>query len=350
MHIVMTGGGTAGHVVPNLAIVDAIRDLTKAKKHKLKLSYIGSKYGIEQKLIKEEGIRFYAVSTGKMRRYFDLRNIIDLFKIPVGIIQAWILIGKLKPDLVFSKGGFVAFPVVVGSWMRGVKVIIHESDANAGLTTKLCAPFAKKIILAFSEAEEGLTKYRGKIQVLGVPIRKNIYKGSKSRAEKLTGFSGEKPVLLVLGGSGGSKQINDMIEKEKDQITKAYDIIHITGKNKDVGPSNKNDSHYFSMEFAGEEMKDFYALASLALSRAGSTVLAELSALEIPTLLYPLGLSQSRGDQILNAFSVAGRYGFFRVANPNKPAFNQLVELPKRSGNTKENYCAQDIAKLLMNS
>lgn len=305
MHIVMTGGGTAGHVVPNLAIAEAIDSTSKGK---VKITYFGSYNGVENKLIQRTKIPYQAVTTGKLRRYFDLKNFIDLFRIPIGIVQAWSKLGRIKPDLVFSKGGFVAVPIVFGAWLRRIPIVIHESDAIPGLATKLSAPFAKTILLAYKDAKIGLKKYKSKIHVVGNPVRENVSKGSEAKAKKITGFSGKKPVLLVMGGSTGSRQINEIISLEKSKLIKTYDIIHLTGDGK--GRKIK-EKHYFSLAYVHEELKDFYALASLALSRAGATALSELEVLGMPTLLYPLGTGSSRGDQIANANAMAKKHKFF---------------------------------------
>ena len=208
MHILLTGGGTAGHVVPNIAIATAI-------KKQAKFSYIGSRKGPEGQLCKKAGIHFEAISTGKLRRYFDLNNFLDLFRIPLGIFQAWIILGRLKPDLVFSKGGFVGFPVVVAAWLRRIPVLIHESDAIPGLTTKISAPFAKKILLGFSEAKHEMGKHKKKCIFVGNPVRSEIFNGSIAKGKKLTGFKCKKPVLLVMGGSSGAQQINQIIKKKR---------------------------------------------------------------------------------------------------------------------------------------
>ncbi len=320
MHIVLTGGGTAGHVVPNLAIADAIKGATK-------ITYIGSRRGIERELVRRKGIPFEHIATGKLRRYFSLLNFIDLFRIPLGIIQAFFKLGRLKPNIIFSKGGFVGFPVVVAGWLRRIPVIIHESDAIPGLATKLCAPFAKKILLGYKEAELELQKHSSKIEVIGNPIRPEILKGSISKAKRLTGFNGKKPVLLIMGGSAGAQQLNQIIKKEKARLTEIFDVIHITGKGK--GRKQKTKS-YFSIPYIHDELKDLYALASLALSRAGANSLAELEALQIPTLLYPLGRYASRGDQMANTQAMTQKYKIFQLADENKEAHSQLLLMPPR--------------------
>ena len=339
MHIVLTGGGTGGHVVPNLAIADATARDTK-------ITYIGSCKGIECELARKKKIPFVHVQTGKFRRYFSLLNFIDLFRIPIGIIQAFFILKKLKPNIVFSKGGFVGFPVVVAAWFRRIPAIIHESDAIPGLATKLCAPFAKKILLGYEQTNSeafGL-KYKKKIQVVGNPIRPEILKGSITKAKKLTGFKGKKPVLLVIGGSAGAAQLNTIVKEEKKRLTEIFDLIHITGKGK--GKKQKSKS-YFSTPYAHEEMKDFYALASLALSRAGANSLAEFEALQLPTLLYPLGRHQSRGDQMANTQAMTRKHKIFHLADEEKTAASQLLLLPKRPKKHLENNSTHKIANLL---
>ncbi|MEK7146593.1 MAG: glycosyltransferase, partial [Patescibacteria group bacterium] len=291
-------------------------------------------------------IPFYGVTTGKLRRYFDLRNFADCFRVPFGVLEAWVKLGRLKPDLVFSKGGFVAFPVVFAAWMRGITVVIHESDSVPGLSTKMCAPFAKIIVLGYREAEKGLGKYAKKALVLGIPIRKEILEGDKKKALKLLGFSGEKPVLLVMGGSGGSQEVNNRILSEKVELGKKYDVLHLLGSGK--GKSVR-EPHYVALPFVDEEeLRHYYALASLALSRAGATALAELEALMLPTLLYPLGLESSRGDQIANAKVMAAKYDFFIIANPKKSVLEQLKKLPKRSKKIHPSRTADKIVDLIL--
>lgn len=345
------GGGTGGHVVPNIAIADAIRgDINRRKsgrkRRKIKLTYIGSKKGIEYELARKSKIRFEAVQVGKLRRYFDLRNFVDLFRIPIGVIQAFFKLGRLKPDVIFSKGGFVGFPVVVAGWARRIPVIIHESDSIPGLTTKLSAPFASNILLGYKEAAHELAKYEEKIEFVGNPIRKEILKGSKARAKRFTGFTGKKPVLLVIGGSGGAEQLNKIVKKEKERMTEIFDVVHITGKGKGRRKRSKN---YCSFPYLRSEMKDIYAIASLAVSRAGANSLAELEALQIPTLIYPLGRYASRGDQMANAQVLVSRHKIFKIADENKTAHSQLIMLPKRKKNAKShNNATNKIAKIIL--
>ena len=341
MHILLTGGGTAGHVIPNIAIAAAIREFNP----EARITYIGSRKGIEHRLCEEAGIPFESVATGKLRRYFDLRNLVDIFRIPVGIVQAFFKLLKHRPKVVFSKGGYVGFPVVFAAWLIGIPVYIHESDAIPGLTTKLCAPFVRKIFLGYEEAAEALDHYARKLEVVGNPVRLDLYEGKAAAAKKWTGFSGKRPVLLVMGGSAGSLQLNKKIEKERKELTAVYDIVHITGEGKG---NNWQSKGYFAVPYVGDELKDLYALASLALTRAGANTLAELEALQLPALRFPLGTHASRGDQILNAESACKNSHLYRLGEDVPPLTVQLTKLPPRPPHHVENSATQAIALTLL--
>ena len=308
---------------------------------------------MEQDLASKAKIKFYSVATGKLRRYFSFANAIDAIRVPIGIVQAFFLLGRLKklrgsrPDLIFSKGGYVGFPVVVAAWLRGIPVVIHESDALIGLTTRLSARFARKILLGYEAAAVGLQGHSGRLEIIGNPVRDGITKGSAARARKLTGFKGKRPVLLVMGGSSGAEQINQIVKEELDALTANFDVVHLTGHGK--GEKQKvNVPHYFAMPYAHDEMKDLYALASLALTRSGASALAELETLQLPALLYPLGRQVSRGDQLANAQAACTLHEIFMLADEEKTAHSQLTLLPKRPQKGIENKVTQQIAALLI--
>ncbi len=275
---------------------------------------------------------------------------VDIFKIPVGIVQAFFKLLKHRPKAVFSKGGYVGFPVVFAAWLIGIPVYIHESDALPGLTTRLCAPFAKKIFLGYEEAEEALDHYAKKLEVVGNPVRLDLYDGKVAAAKKLTGFLGKRPVLLVMGGSSGSLELNKKIEKEKKALLAVYDIVHITGEGK--GTHSKSElskkSGYYSVPYVGSQLKDLYALASLALTRAGASALAELEALQLPALLFPLGTHASRGDQILNAQALTKKSSLYHLGEDVPPLTVQLAKLPPRKTHHVENSATQVIALTLL--
>ncbi len=327
-------------MIPNLAIADAIH----AFEPEARLFYIGSKQGIEKTLVEQAELPYYAISTGKLRRYFDFKNFVDAFRIPLGVLQAWWRLGSLRPQVVFSKGGFVAFPVVLAAWFRRIPVVIHDSDAIPGLTTKLSAPFADRILLAYETAHMHLARYEKKIEVIGNPVRLSLYDGEAQKGRKMTGFTGKKPVLLVMGGSSGSQQLNTLIKKEKAQLIEIFDVVHISGGKGKV----MKEKHWVEFPYVDKGMNDLYALASLALTRAGANTLAELHALQIPSLLYPLGRHASRGDQVANAQVMSLESDLFLVADEEQDAFSQLLSLPSRPSTPLSNTTTERLAWLLL--
>ena len=290
--ILLTGGGTAGHVTPNMALIPRLKELG------YDIQYIGSYQGIERKLIEEIGIPYHGISSGKLRRYFDLKNFSDPFKVMKGYMEASHLIKRLKPDIVFSKGGFVAVPVVLAAKRRHVPVIIHESDLTPGLANKICIPSAAKVCCNFPETLKHLPE--DKAVLSGSPIRKELFSGSREEGLSLCGFTGDKPVLMAMGGSLGAVAINRALRANLDALLKQFDIIHLCGKgNYDV--SLEDRAGYKQFEYAKKELPHLFALTDLIISRAGANAICELLALKKPNILIPLPASQSRGDQLLNA-------------------------------------------------
>ncbi|PRR82814.1 undecaprenyldiphospho-muramoylpentapeptide beta-N-acetylglucosaminyltransferase [Clostridium vincentii] len=292
--IIMTGGGTAGHVTPNLALVPSL------KKNGFEVSYIGSKDGIEKEIIKNEKIPYYEISSGKLRRYFDFKNISDPFKVLKGILDARKILSKEKPDIIFSKGGFVAVPVVIAASMKKIPVICHESDITPGLANKIAAPFSDKVCVTFRESLQYIKGNKGVLT--GSPIREEIFKGSRLKGFDICGFTGKKEVLFVMGGSLGSKVINDVIRENLDELINEWDIIHICGKG-NIDNKFINVVGYLQFEYVSEDLPHLMAVADYIVSRAGANSIFEFLALKKPTLLIPLSRKASRGDQILNANS-----------------------------------------------
>ncbi|RUR16861.1 undecaprenyldiphospho-muramoylpentapeptide beta-N-acetylglucosaminyltransferase [Legionella sp. km535] len=291
--IVFTGGGTAGHVTPNMALIKEF------KAEGWDINYIGSDEGIEKGMIQNLGIPFHAVSSGKLRRYFSLKNVLDPFKIVIGIIQSFCLFHKLKPDVVFSKGGFVAFPVVIGAWLNRIPVVAHESDMTPGLANRLSFPFVNKICLTFDAGKKHF-KNQDKIEVTGTPIREQLFAGSRAKGLELCGFNSEKPCLLVIGGSLGAGSINQSVRAALGQLTERFQVIHLCGKGK-KDPALNEIKGYCQFEYANEELADLFAAASVVISRAGANSLYEILALGKPHILIPISATVSRGDQIQNA-------------------------------------------------
>lgn len=293
--IVMTGGGTAGHVTPNIALMPALKDAG------YEITYIGSYQGMEKGLIEAQNIPYYGISSGKLRRYFDLKNFTDPFKVLKGFGEAIRLMHKLKPDIVFSKGGFVSVPVVLAAKYCHVPAIIHESDITPGLANKIAIRGAKKVCCNFPETMKYLPE--GKAVLTGSPIRQELFRGNAAAARKLCHISDDgKPVLLIIGGSSGSKVINDAVRQVLPQLLERFNVIHLCGKG-NLDTSLNDRVGYTQMEYASEELPDIFALADLVISRAGANSICELLALHKPNILIPLSAAASRGDQILNANS-----------------------------------------------
>ena len=301
--IVLTGGGTMGHVTPNLALLPHL--LEKG----YEVHYIGTEKGVEaDKLSATPGIIYHAVKSGKLRRYFDWKNFTDPFRVLAGAFQSAALMGKIKPDVCFSKGGFVAVPVVFGAWLHRIPVVCHESDLTPGLANKLCAPFARKIATTFPECAAALGS---KAECVGTPLRPELFQGDRAAGLKLLGFDGSKPVLMMMGGSLGAQAVNKALREALPELLPTFDVVHICGKgNLDAALEGKPG--YTQLEFVSAELPEIFACADLVLSRAGSNALMEFQALARPLLLVPYPKGASRGDQILNAQSLEKR-GLCRV-------------------------------------
>jgi len=292
--IVLTGGGTSGHVTPNIALIPKL----KAKGYAI--HYIGSKNSIEKQLAEKQGLPYHAVSAGKFRRYLDVKNVTDLFRITGGFFQSLSILKKIKPDIVFSKGGFVSCPVVWASWVLRVPVVIHESDITPGLTNKLSMPFARKVCFTFPESKKYFAAE--KACHTGLPVREEISSGSRINGLKLCGFSSGKPVLVIIGGSQGSEFINRAVRDALKELLQTFQICHICGKG-NINNELDKLSGYKQFEYVDQELSDIFACADVFVSRAGATVLHEILTVKKPALLIPLSKNASRGDQILNAQS-----------------------------------------------
>lgn len=293
--IVMTGGGTAGHVTPNIALMPALR------KEGFEISYIGSYDGIEKRLIEEQGVPYYGISSGKLRRYFNPKNFSDPFRVIKGYGQSIKLLKKIKPDVVFSKGGFVSVPVVLAAKFCRIPAIIHESDITPGLANKLAIPGAVKVCCNFPETLNYLPKE--KAVLTGSPIRQELLKGSADAGRTYCKFpEASKPVILIIGGSSGSRAINNTVRELLPQLLPDYNVIHLCGKG-NLDTSLTQTAGYLQLEYANHELADLFALSDLVISRAGANAICELLALHKPNILIPLSANASRGDQILNANS-----------------------------------------------
>ena len=326
--IVLTGGGTAGHVTPNIALIPRLRELN------YDICYIGSYDGIEKKLIEEFHIPYYGISSGKLRRYFDPKNFSDPFKVLKGIGEARRTLKELKPDIVFSKGGFVSVPVVLAAKRLHIPVIIHESDLTPGLANKICIPSAVKVCCNFPETLSHLPA--GKAVLTGSPIRQELLRGNAIAALEFCHFTANKPVILVMGGSLGSAAINDTIRGVLPELLKNFQVIHLCGKGK-LDPHLTDVQGYVQFEYIKDELRDLFALADIVISRAGANAICELLALHKPNILIPLSAKASRGDQILNARSFEAQ-GFSIVLEEESVTNLTLLNAIQTLMDNKETY------------
>ena len=328
--IVLTGGGTAGHVTPHMAI------LPHLLKEGYDVHYIGTENGIEHQMMNLPGVTYHAVKSGKLRRYFDWQNFIDPFRVIAGAFQSARLMGKLKPDVCFSKGGFVSVPVVVGAWLHRVPVVCHESDLTPGLANKICSKFARRVATTFPECAKALG---AKGVFTGTPMRPQLFSGTREKGLQLTGFSGNKPILLMMGGSIGAQRVNEALRAALPKLLETMDVLHLTGKG-NLDESLNTLPGYRQFEFLSDDLPDALACADLVLSRAGSNAICEFQALKKPMLLVPYPKGASRGDQILNAESFRQRGLCHVLAQENMTAdtlYDAILALRKDQDNLIRN-------------
>ena len=299
--IVLTGGGTAGHVTPNIALLPALREAG------YEIAYIGSEDGIEKELMNDCDIPYIGVPTGKLRRYFDWKNFTDPFRVLKGYAKARSFLKGYRPDVVFSKGGFVSVPIVRAAASLKIPCVIHESDMTPGLANKLCFGAASKVCCNFPETMAKMPK--DKAVLTGTPIRAELFSGDRQKGLELCGFAADKPVLLIMGGSQGAS---------KDGI-----------------------DGYKQFEYVKEDLSHLFAAADLIISRAGANAIFEILALRKPNLLIPLSIG-TRGDQILNARSFEAQ-GFSEVLveSENEGILDKkLVSTVKKLYRDREKYIA----------
>ena len=329
--IILTGGGTAGHVTPNLALIPSL------KEHGYEIRYIGSYQGIERKLIEGAGIPYDGISSGKLRRYFDIKNFSDPFRVVKGYGEALKLIKLHRPDVVFSKGGFVAVPVVLAAKHYKIPVIIHESDMTPGLANKICIPSAAKICCNFPETLGYLPKE--KAFLTGSPIRKELLQGDRLTGLKHTGLSANRPIILIIGGSLGSVTVNRSVRHILPRLLESFQVIHICGKG-NLDESLKATRGYVQYEYVDAPLKHLFAAADLMISRAGANSICEILALHKPNILIPLSAAASRGDQILNAKSFE-KQGFSCVLEEENLSDDSLFQAITQTYHDRQTYISR---------
>lgn len=327
--IIMTGGGTAGHVTPNIALMPALKEAG------FDIEYIGSINGMEKGLIEATGTPYHGISSGKLRRYFDWKNFSDPFRVLKGYGQAVSLMNKIKPDVVFSKGGFVSVPVVLAANHCHIPAIIHESDITPGLANKIAIKGAKKVCCNFPETMKYLPA--DKAVLTGSPIRRELFSGNAENAIRLCNFKDHsKPVLLIIGGSLGSKIVNEAVRKVLPELLEKFYVIHLCGKG-NLDNSLSGTIGYAQFEYASSELTDMFALADMAISRAGANSICELLALHKPNILIPLSAAASRGDQVLNANSFK-KQGFSYVLEEEHLTAESLLKAVQEVYDNRQKY------------
>lgn len=326
--IVLTGGGTAGHVTPNIALLPSLQEAG------YEITYMGSYDGIEKKLISDFDIPYVGIATGKFRRYFDPKNFSDPFRVLKGFSEAKKFLKEYKPDVVFSKGGFVSVPVVRAAAALKIPCIIHESDMTPGLANKLCIPVATKVCCNFPETYAMLPKE--KAVLTGSPIRAELTHGNKIAGLDMCGFTANKPVIMVIGGSLGAANVNKAVREALPKLLEDFQVVHLCGKDK-VDNLLLNTPGYKQFEYIKAELKDLFAMADIVISRAGANAICELLALKKPNILIPLPAASSRGDQILNAKSFESQ-GFSIVISEDDLTTSLLVDKVNELYFTRQSY------------
>ena len=297
--VVVTGGGSAGHVVPAVPVMQAL--LAQG----CEVHFVGGKAGPERDLVAALPLRYHAVSTGKLRRYLSLENLLDCFRIPAGILQAWWLLRRLRPQVVFSKGGFASFPAVVGAWLNRVPVVAHESDLTPGLANRLALPFVASLCVNFEPTVAKVARKR--VVVTGTPLRRALLDGDAKRGRAMLGIGDEaRRVLLVVGGSLGAAALNEAVTAAVDELLRSWVVVHICGPGK-LDATLAERAGYLQHEYVDDGWGDVIAAADLVVSRAGANALYEWLALGKPHLLVPLPRTASRGDQLENAAFAAAQ-------------------------------------------
>ncbi len=326
--IILTGGGTAGHVTPNIALIPELQ------KRGYEIHYIGSKTGIEKELIGNFDIPYYGISSGKLRRYFDVKNFTDPFRILKGYAEADRLMKKIRPDVVFSKGGFVTVPVVKAAKRRHVPCVLHESDISPGLANRLCISSAAAVCANFPETLEHLPE--GRAYLTGSPIRAELFSGNRLTGLDFCGFTAGKPVILVIGGSLGSVRVNEAVREVLPQLLERYQIVHLCGKDK-IDETLQGTEGYVQYEYIQKELCDLLDAADIVISRAGANAICELLALHKPNILIPLSMEASRGDQILNAASFE-KQGYSYVIREEELTSERLLQAVREVDERKQDY------------
>ena len=327
---VFTGGGTAGHVLPAVPVMRALQ------RRGVEVVFIGGADGLERRYLEGlDDVRFFGIASGKLRRYWSWRNLTDVARVLRGVWQSLRLIGRIRPAVIFSKGGHLSFPVVLAGWLRGIPVVAHESDFSPGLANRLAMPFLDALCTSFPMRRPG--SLRGELVHTGSPVRPELLAGSTARGRKLVQASAGRPVVLVTGGSLGADALNEVVAEAAPELVRECCLVHV------CGPGKRTGAHlpgYRQYEFVGPDWGDMLAAADLVVSRAGSNTLFELLSLGKPNLLIPLPARASRGDQIQNA-DYAAEAGYSRVIQQEQLDASTLVNAVLGMLSEKDAWAAQ---------
>ncbi|MFP4637152.1 MAG: undecaprenyldiphospho-muramoylpentapeptide beta-N-acetylglucosaminyltransferase [Spirochaetaceae bacterium] len=311
--VVFTGGGTAGHVFPGLAVADALRE-----RGDYRIAWIGSRVGMERRIVSERGIPFHGIPAGKLRRYVSLRNVTDVLRVAAGTFAALIYLLRLRPAFVFSKGGYVSVPVIAAARVLGIPCATHESDADPGLATRINAVLVDRILVAYDSTREYLRPaLRRRVRVTGNPVRRDLDAADADAGRRRLGFTTDRPLVFFVGGSLGSAQINALLGNILEELLRRTQVVHQRG---DHPPLRPDGGGYVSVPFIGEEYPHVLAAADLVVCRAGAGTLWELARLGKPAVLIPLPRTSSRGDQVRNARIFAARGGAIVLEEENAGA------------------------------
>jgi UDP-N-acetylglucosamine--N-acetylmuramyl-(pentapeptide) pyrophosphoryl-undecaprenol N-acetylglucosamine transferase len=320
VRIACVGGGTGGHIFPGVAVIDELR----ARNPSVEVFWIGSGKKLEREILDRFGIPYYSVPSGKLRRYFSLRNFVDLFKTAAGVLSSLFLLRRLGAEVLFSKGGYVAVGPVIAAAILGIPVAAHESDRDPGLATRITARFARTLFLPYPQSgDEHFQNFRGRVVVTGNPIRAELLRGRREEGLRLLGLEGSKPLVLVLGGSQGAAQINRLIGEILDELLSKAFVVHQMGA---AGYLPSTRQGYITTSLFHENFPHILAAADLVISRAGAGTLWESAVLGKPSILIPLGTGSSRGDQVRNAGLFVEQGAAFSLEGESAEA-GKLLEL-----------------------
>ena len=296
---VFTGGGTAGHIIPGLAI---IRELQTCG---WRAAWIGSRRPAERTLVRAARVPFYAIPAGKLRRYYSLRNFADVAAVLAGCLHALLLLARLRPRVVFAKGSYVSVPPVVAARLLGIPVITHESDTTPALATRINASMAHTVLVAFAATRGKLpSRLRRRVRVTGNPLRAGLEQGDAERGRTQVGAPPGLPLLFVTGGSSGARAVNELVWHALPELVRHWFVVHQTGaawRAPAAAPPPPLAGRYLALPFVNEGFPDLLAAADVVVSRAGANTLGELAATATPAVLIPLPRTQSRGEQLANA-------------------------------------------------